>query len=81
MFLKHKPTGNLIEVIHFHDVWDPCQTQVIGRFHAGEELQDSETFTKADLCFPSGEELPLCWLDPAYRLTKHYPVTAIAGAI
>ncbi len=40
---------------------------VPGRFHAGEELGDPLTFEKADLAFPSGEELPRCWVDPDYK--------------
>jgi hypothetical protein len=37
------------------------------RLHAGEELQDSEAFAKAELLFPSGEALPRCWVDAGYR--------------
>ena len=44
------------------------EAHVMGRFHAGEELQEEERFAKADLNFPSGEPLPRCWLDPAYQL-------------
>jgi hypothetical protein len=40
---------------------------VVGRFHAGEEMQDPEKFTKKEMLFPSGEELPRCWLDAHYR--------------
>ena len=40
---------------------------VQGRLHAGEEMQDAEAFLKADLLFPSGEPLPRCWLDSAYK--------------
>jgi hypothetical protein len=42
----------------------------MGRFHAGEELQEPERFAKADLSFPSGEPLPRCWLDPGYQLRQ-----------
>jgi hypothetical protein len=51
------------------DLFDPSRTVVPGRFHAGEELQDPMNFPKQELSFPSGEALPRCWLDPAYRLT------------
>ena len=44
------------------------EAHVMGRFHAGEELQEAERFAKTDLTFPSGEPLPRCWLDPAYQL-------------
>jgi hypothetical protein len=33
----------------------------------GQEEQDPETFMKQNLVFPSGENLPLCWLDANYR--------------
>ena len=41
---------------------------MMGRFHAGEELQEGERFAKTNLSFHSGEPLPRCWLDPAYQL-------------
>ena len=44
------------------------EAHVMGRFHAGEELQEAEQFAKTNLSFPSGEALPRCWLDPAYQL-------------
>ena len=67
MFLKHKLSGNLVEVLDVKALADPFHTQVAGRFHAGEELQDPENFTKSELMFPSEENLPRCWLDPNYR--------------
>jgi hypothetical protein len=30
-------------------------------------MQDPAEFPKAELCFPSGENLPRCWIDPNYR--------------
>jgi hypothetical protein len=74
MFLKHLPTDNLVEVLSLHDLWDACLTEITGRYHAGEELQEPERFAKADLVFPSGEALPRCWIDPHYREDAgHYP--------
>ncbi len=67
MFLQQKSTGDLIEIIRLEDLSDPCLAEVMGRSHAGEERQDLEVFPKADLQFPSGEPLPICWLDPDYR--------------
>ncbi|MBE9167946.1 acetyltransferase [Pleurocapsales cyanobacterium LEGE 06147] len=67
MFLKHKPSDQLVEVLTLGSVYDPCQREITGRFHAGEEMQDPEAFEKTDLIFPSGESLPRCWLDPHYR--------------
>lgn len=68
MFLKHKPSGDLVELLKLDSICDPCQPSVTGRFHAGEEMQDPETFLKSDLIFPSGESLPRCWLDPDYQI-------------
>jgi hypothetical protein len=67
MYLKHKKSGNLVEILDMKAVIDPCQARVVGRYHAGEELQDPENFSKSDLVFPSGEALPVCWLDPNYK--------------
>lgn len=77
MFLQHKPSGYLVEILQPQELWNPYKIKVQGRFHAGEEMQDPEPFTKSHLVFPSGESLPICWSDPAYR--QHLPaVTAHA---
>ncbi len=67
MFLKHKPSGDLVEIVALNELVDPFREKVTGRFHSGEELQDAEPFNKSDLIFPSGEDLPRCWVDPHYR--------------
>jgi hypothetical protein len=67
MFLQHQPSGKLVEVLNIHELINPCLQKVEGRFHAGEEIQDPEPFTKSHLIFPSGESLPICWLVPDYR--------------
>lgn len=67
MFLKHEPSGNLVEILDLKDLWNPFKASVSGRFHAGEEMQDAEMFTKSHLVFPSSEPLPSCWLDAHYR--------------
>ncbi|NIW86828.1 MAG: acetyltransferase [Gammaproteobacteria bacterium] len=67
MFLKHKPTGRLVEVLSLNDLFNPYHTRLVGRFHYGEEIQDPEQLPKAEFVFPSGEALPRCWLDPHYR--------------
>lgn len=66
MFLAYCPDGSLVEVNQLSLLFDPFAAAVEGRFHAGEELQDPELFAKRELCFPSGEPLPRCWLDPDY---------------
>jgi len=67
MFLKHANNGDMVEVLDVASLTDPCRDAVVGRYHAGEELQDPATFAKADLSFPSGEALPRCWSDAEYR--------------
>jgi hypothetical protein len=67
MFLKHRPTGNMVEVTDLALLFDPFKPALRGRLHAGEELQETEDFRKAELVFPSGEALPRCWVDPKYR--------------
>ncbi len=67
MFLQHKVSRDLVEILTPEQLYDPCQSNIIGRSHTGEEMQDPETFIKLEMIFPSGESLPLCWLDPDYR--------------
>lgn len=67
MFLKMRQDGSLMEVLNLKQLFDPFASGVDGRLHAGEEVQDLETFQKSELQFPSGEALPRCWVDPAYR--------------
>ncbi len=67
MFLKHTITGDLVEILDLKALFDPCVTEVSGRFHAGEEMQEPRSFAKAELVFPSGEGLPACWVDPDYK--------------
>lgn len=67
MYLKSKTTGDLVEVLSVADLTNPCRASIPGRYHAGEEMPEPETFTKADLLFPSGEALPVCWTDPSYK--------------
>lgn len=68
MYLRHKRSGDLVEVLDSSALADPCSAELKGRFHAGEELQDIASFSKGDLEFPSGEALPRCWVDPGYRM-------------
>ena len=67
MFLKQAASGKLVEVLSLLDLFNPNHETLVGRYHAGEELQDAEKFLKADLIFPSGEKLPQCWLNVHYR--------------
>ena len=67
MFLKDKNSGDLVEILDLGGLIDPNLAQVSGRFHAGEEMQDKQSFSKTALQFPSGEDLPRCWLDANYK--------------
>jgi len=67
MYLKHQPSGDLVEVVDTVALFDPLRDRLEGRLHAGEELQEVEVFAKAELIFPSGETLPRCWTDGNYR--------------
>jgi len=67
MFLKHTPTGDLVEILDMADLTNPRSSEVRGRFHSGEELQEATSFSKRELAFPSGEALPRCWVAPHYK--------------
>jgi hypothetical protein len=67
MFLKNAANGKLVEVLSLRDLFNPNHAELVGRYHAGQEVQDPEKFVKADLVFPSGEKLPKCWTDVHYR--------------
>lgn len=67
MYLQHIPSGDLVEVLDLAALFDPNQPALRGRFHAGEEIQEPESFRKSELGFPSGEPLPRCWIDSHYR--------------
>ncbi len=70
MFLKHKKSGDLVEISDVSSAIDPTKKNILARFHHGEELQDEESISKDQLQFPSGENLPLCWTDANYRSAK-----------
>lgn len=71
MFLKSKTNGDLVELLEVKNLYDPCRKEILGRYHAGEEMQDPEIFLKSELIFPSGESLPRCWLDSDYNQAIH----------
>ena len=67
MFLKHLPTSGLVEVLDFNEVFDPFAASIRARSQAGEDTMDEDLYPKAELVFPSGVPLPLCWRDSKYR--------------
>ncbi len=67
MFLKEAKSGHLVEVLGLADLFDPFRAAIVGRYHFGEEMQEPDSFAKAELTFCSNEGLPDCWTDPNYR--------------
>ena len=67
MLLKLKKGNHLLETRDIERLINPHEATILGRVQWGEEEQDPETLDKNDLCFPSGESLPLCWRDAHYR--------------
>ncbi len=67
MFLRHKVSHDIVEVLDLDALFDPFQARIAGRYHAGEEMQEAAMFSKHELAFPSGETLPRCWLSAHYR--------------
>jgi hypothetical protein len=67
MLLQDKETGTLVEVMDFQSLINPSESQIVIQMQEGQEEQDPETLQKKNLSFPSGEDLPICWVDANYR--------------
>ncbi len=67
MLLKNKESGNLVEVLDVQTLINPSKEKVPGQTQEGQEEQDPEGYSKHNLIFPSGEELPRCWVDANYN--------------
>jgi hypothetical protein len=67
MFLKDKQTNDLIEILDIEALYNPNANSVYGQVQAGQEEQEPACFDKETLKFPSGEELPRCWMDADYQ--------------
>lgn len=63
MFLKERRSGHLVEVLQFDELISPQLKLIQGRYSIGEADQDDDEFSKSDLIFMSGEELPSCWIN------------------
>lgn len=70
MLLRAKSTGDLIEVKFIEKLLSPFEQAVEGRNQAGQEEQDTKSFKKSELTFPTGEPLPRCWVDSAYEADR-----------
>jgi len=67
MLLKDKETDNLIEILDVEALFNPTTQSVPGQIQAGQEEQNPASFEKQSLKFPSGENLPRCWMDADYQ--------------
>jgi hypothetical protein len=67
MLLKSKKEDGLVEIADVSELINPFKAEVMAQIQAGEEEQPPEPFEKSDLIFPSGENLPQCWLDGDYK--------------
>ena len=57
----------LVEITEVTELINPIREEVMAQIQVGEEEQPPESFKKSDLVFPSGENLPQCWLDSNYK--------------
>lgn len=67
MLLHDKQKDVLVEVLDLVALINPNEDEILGQVQSGEEEQDPAPSLKADLIFPSGENLPRCWVDAEYR--------------
>ncbi|BAT55486.1 hypothetical protein NOS3756_44730 [Nostoc sp. NIES-3756] len=67
MFLQIRDSSDLVKIVDIQELIDPNIKTVHGKDQKGQEEQDTDSFKKENLVFPSGESLPRCWLDANYR--------------
>ena len=67
MLLKSTKEDGLVQISEIEELIDPFKDKVTGQIQAGQNEQPPEAFSKKDLVFPSGESLPVCWLDSNYQ--------------
>lgn len=67
MFLQDKQTGTLVEILNPEALFNPAESAIMAKVQEGQEEQDPAPFQKEGLVFPSGENLPRCWVDADYR--------------
>lgn len=68
MFLQLKDSRDLVKIVDVQELIDPNTEIVHAQDQEGQEEQETDSYKKEDLVFPSGEKLPLCWLDANYRI-------------
>ncbi|MEA5570606.1 acetyltransferase [Calothrix sp. UHCC 0171] len=67
MLLQAKDNGSIIKILDIQELINPVSNTVQGQNQFGEEEQDPTNYQKQNLVFPSGENLPRCWVDADYR--------------
>lgn len=67
MFLQIKDSRELVKIVDIQELINPNIDIVHGQEQEGQEEQETDSFKKENLVFPSGESLPRCWLDANYR--------------
>jgi hypothetical protein len=67
MLLQLKDSGELVKITEIQELLDPNNDTVHAKDQEGQEEQQTDSFKKENLIFPSGEDLPRCWLDANYR--------------
>ncbi|NJN86172.1 MAG: acetyltransferase [Leptolyngbyaceae cyanobacterium SL_7_1] len=67
MLLQNKQTGTLVEILDVANLVNPAEQNIQGQVQSGQEEQSPEAIAKQELSFPSGEDLPRCWVDPDYQ--------------
>jgi hypothetical protein len=67
MLLQAKDSGSMVEVLDVKELINPTTEEIKGQNQLGQEEQDPTNYKKENLIFPSGEELPRCWVDANYR--------------
>ncbi|ELR67010.1 hypothetical protein C942_04714 [Photobacterium marinum] len=70
MFLKEARTGDLVDVVDMASLVNPFSQHVTVQYQSGEDLAEPVTVDKHNLSFPSGENLPECWVNGYYRLQQ-----------
>ena len=67
MLLKMKEDDGLVEITEVDELIDPFKEEIMAQIQEGQNEQPPESLKKSDLVFPSGEDLPQCWLDSNYK--------------
>jgi hypothetical protein len=70
MLLQNRENGTLVEILDIQEVISPSHAEIMIQVQSGQEEQDPEPISKQNLIFPSGENLPRCWIDADYQKEK-----------